>query len=95
MGCQTHRSLMATAPDWALSPRLGQGAWSIGLDELLEGRRGCRLEEIPTSVVVHRAVPEHGFALEGEWEGDRPACYYLRVIQENGQMAWASPVWLE
>ena len=95
MGCQTHRSLMATAPDWALSPRLGQGAWSIGLDELLEGRRGFRLEEIPTSVVVHRAVPEHGFTLEGDWEAERPACYYLRVVQENGQMAWTSPVWLE
>ena len=52
---------------------------------------------MPTWIVAHRAVPPQGYRLEGRYidAGGAPAFYYLRVTQENGQMAWASPVWFE
>ena len=54
------------------------------------------LEEMPTWVVAHRAVPEGLFRVEGAYpEEMSPACYYLRVRQENGQMGGASPIWVE
>jgi len=97
MRCETHTSLLATAPDWSLSPRLGRWQHSLTIGELLAGRRGFRMEEIPTSVVVHRAIPQGRFTVGGGYAEnlDRPACYYLRVTQENGQMGWASPIWVE
>ena len=50
-----------------------------------------------TCIVAHRALPEALFALEGRFEdeAEEPAYYYLRVTQENGQLAWSSPIWFE
>ena len=97
MDCQTHTSLVATGPDWSLSSRLGRLEAEFTVGELLEGRRGLRLEEVPTSVVVHRAIPQGQYTVEGAYTENlkEPACYYLRATQENGQMAWASPIWIE
>ena len=69
----------------------------MSLGDLLDSRQGFRVEGMPTWVVAHRAVPPHLYTMTGGYEhpGDRPACYYLRVTQENGQMAWASPLWLQ
>jgi hypothetical protein len=48
------------------------------------------------SVLFHRAVfPEHSTAkLDFEDCDESPGCYYVRVAQTNGQMAWCSPVWV-
>ena len=54
------------------------------------------MDGAPTWVVVHRAVPPHLYTMNGGYShasGDG-RYYYLRVTQENGQMAWTSPVWL-
>ena len=93
----TRTSLLATQPDWSLTPQMGRKEISFTLGELLAGRRGFAMEDNPCSVVFHRAVPEALFTLHGAY-APRPgtsACYYLRVTQENGQMAWSSPIWID
>ena len=45
-------------------------------------------------VVLSRIKP--GLDLEMEWQEDRvyPGYYYLRVTQEDGEMAWSSSIWV-
>jgi len=95
--CETHTSILATTPDWPMSPRLGRLRGTVNLGELIDGRRALKLEEMPTLVVAHRAIPRGQFTVEGSLDRglDEPAWYYLRVTQENGQMGWASPIWIE
>jgi hypothetical protein len=54
-------------------------------------------------VVAHRAVPESLYTMRGSHSLDgidalnangEDSFYYLRVTQENGQMAWSSPIWV-
>jgi len=46
----------------------------------------------------HHPLPESQYRLEAQFEDDRPATdcdwYYVRVAQDNGQMAWLSPIWV-
>jgi hypothetical protein len=28
-------------------------------------------------------------------KGEAPSYYYVRVVQKDGQMAWASPIWVQ
>ena len=51
------------------------------------------------SVLVHRLVSPLEYRLAGEYVDECPDAagadyYYLRVRQGNGQMAWASPMWV-
>ena len=96
LSCETHKSLLATTTDWSISPCLGRQQRCFTVGELLEGRQGFRMEGVPTWAVVHRAVPPGLYTVSGGYNErlEEPACYYLRVTQENGQMAWASPIWL-
>jgi hypothetical protein len=94
---RTVTSLMATSPDWTHTPSPGHLDVEVSLGELLAGRRGFSMDGSPNSVVLHRAVPETLYTIHGA-HAPRPgesACYYLRVTQENGQMAWASPIWID
>ena len=94
---KTVTSLVATQPDWTHTPRPGALDVEVTLGDLLAGRRGFPMEGSPNSVVFHRAVPEALYSIHGA-HTPRPtdaACYYLRVTQENGQMAWASPIWID
>ena len=95
--CQTRKSLLATPADWAIANRMGTQKRTFTIGELLEGRRGFRMDEMPTWVVMHRAMPQTLYAVSGGYTErlEEPAYYYLRVTQENGQMAWSSPIWLE
>ena len=47
---------------------------------------------------VWPAVHEGEFAATVEWEDtpdrDGESWYYVRVVQNNGQMAWSSPIWV-
>ena len=94
--CTTHKSLLVTGPDLSISSGVGRLELSCSIGDLLEGRQGYCIEGMPTSVVMHRAIPPHLYTLSGTYEhpGGEATCYYLRVTQENGQMAWSSPVWL-
>lgn len=42
-------------------------------------------------------MPEAHYALAGRFVEPAvgPAFYYLRATQDNGQLAWSSPVWFE
>ncbi len=51
--------------------------------------------------VVHTYRPEkQSEEAKFDWEdakpkkGDKASYYYVRVVQKDGQMAWASPIWV-
>ncbi|MDP6779737.1 MAG: DUF3604 domain-containing protein [Candidatus Latescibacteria bacterium] len=92
----TKQSLFATSVDWAVSNTSGSQKWVFTIGELLDGRLGYRMGKPGGSVVVHRAVPEGLYRMSGGYRhpADERGTYYLRVTQENGQMAWSSPVWI-
>jgi hypothetical protein len=51
-----------------------------------------------SAVVVQRAVPEREFSLVRELRFEPepgPGFIYVRVLQADGQAAWASPIWFE
>ena len=83
-------------PDWTISPERGRLEQTVTIGALLQGRQGFKMAGTPTSVVLHKAIPPHLYTMQGRYSltGAAGNCYYLRVTQENGQMAWASPVWL-
>lgn len=96
MFCQTKKSLLATPADWSIANGSASIQKSFRIGTLLEGSDGFRMSGLPSWVKVHRAVPETLFHLEGSYQhnaGDE-AVYYVRVMQENGQMAWSSPIWI-
>jgi hypothetical protein len=51
------------------------------------------------SMLIHRPVPEAAaktsFDITDDSPGDRADWYYIRVEQQNGHLAWSSPVWVE
>ena len=95
--CRTRKSLLATSADWAMANAAGEKRCTFTIGELLEGRRGFRMERVPISVVMHRALPRTLYTMSGGYVEDLrgSAYYYLRVTQANGQMAWSSPIWVE
>jgi hypothetical protein len=46
----------------------------------------------------HVRMEGHGPEMEFEYGKTEPPkdtdCYYLRVIQTDGEMAWSSPIWV-
>jgi hypothetical protein len=51
------------------------------------------------SYIIHRLVGPDEFAATVRWEDRRPVghgpdWYYVRASQQNGQMAWSSPIWV-
>ncbi len=47
--------------------------------------------------LIHRGVPESGYTAAYAFDDSPPSgesYYYLRVSQDNGQMAWSSPIWI-
>ncbi len=47
--------------------------------------------------LIHRAVPRAAYDVPFRFEDTPPSgesYYYLRVSQDNGQMAWSSPIWV-
>ncbi len=95
--CQTRQSLFATSVDWSTANNFSDQKRTFTIGELLDGSQGFRMEKVPASVKMHRAVPEAFYTMSREYR--RPdnddGFYYLRVTQENGQMAWSSPIWFE
>jgi len=74
--------------------------WRMSLADLAAESRVEFVGTYPAeSVLVHRLVPEHLFALEfqttdrASMERDED-CYYVRVRQANGHLAWSSPIWV-
>jgi hypothetical protein len=50
-------------------------------------------------VLLSQADPETSYKTRVEWVDEHPEpgtnTYYVRVSQDNGQMAWSSPIWVE
>jgi hypothetical protein len=51
---------------------------------------------------VHQGWPTDQLTVDLACDDDPPAagtartdCYYVRLIQHNGQRAWSSPIWVE
>lgn len=97
--CQTRKSVFATAPDWTLHPFSSTQKRSFSIEQLIEGSQAIPMERPPTWVKVHRAVTPPLYLMSGQYAPPsgfpRPTFYYLRVTQENGQMAWTSPIWFD
>ena len=95
--CRTSSSLMATMTDWHLTGKLGASKRRMSIGQLLQGRLGWSVDELPTWIVAHRALPELLYSMQGRFADTAagPAHYYLRVTQENGQLGWSSPIWFE
>ncbi|MBB30928.1 MAG: hypothetical protein CME25_18720 [Gemmatimonadetes bacterium] len=95
--CKTRESIVATPADWMIANASSTQERSYSISELLSGRDGFRMGQAPSWVLVHRALDSNRYTLEGSYQhqGDpgEPAFYYLRITQENGQMAWTSPIW--
>jgi hypothetical protein len=60
-----------------------------------------RVDIIRNGEVTHRERPRQDAAESRfRWEdpappkGKSPSYYYARVLQKDGQMAWASPIWV-
>ncbi len=70
------------------------------LHELAAGAQTGLTGPFPAdSWLIHRLVPDElasaTITLVDEEDSGRPEdCYYVRVMQENGQAAWSSPIWV-
>ena len=77
-------------PDKAQPRRLCIGVW--GTDDLLS------VTVVKNNVDVHVFKPSAGeaqFMWEDRQEANAGDYYYVRVIQRDGNRAWASPIWLD
>jgi hypothetical protein len=58
----------------------------------------AKIDVLRDSTVVHTIRPD-GSAYKGTWTDPNPAAgvhyYYIRVLQEDDEIAWASPLWIE
>ena len=73
---------------------------SLTLGELAESSEVLYTGEFPReSSLLNRLVfSEHyetSFQISDTGNGSQADCYYVRVVQSNGQHAWSSPIWVE
>ena len=76
----------------AAKPRLDVVVLGTGLID--------RVEVLRNGEVVHTERPgkdEARFVWEDPkpLKGEQASYYYVRVLQKDGQMAWASPIWVK
>ncbi len=74
--------------------------YSCSLGELIAGTQTHYLGGfVSPAVCFHQAVPQSEYRMHIHLAHTSPAkkrdWYYVRVRQENGQMAWSSPIWVE
>lgn len=82
-----------------LAFRVNGQRFSHSLAELLAGSRSHYMRGwLSEALLVHRAVPDQqlcaSIRLADAPSGSETDFYYVRVAQENGQWAWASPIWV-
>jgi len=93
------------SPDATMTVTANGREWSFQLTDLNRGSAvwvvaGDEKQPIGArKIKLHRAVPQAQYQitetiLDTEPENDVDY-YYLRIRQDNGQMAWSSPVWCE
>ena len=66
------------------------------ISETPEG--GLKVEVLKDSTVVHTFEPGKN-EFEGKWTDPKPTAgthyYYVRVQQDDGELAWGSPMWID
>jgi len=99
LNCSTAQSIQSTATDWSVCNASGRGERFIKLGDLVEGGQGIDFARTTrTCAYVHRAIPAPLYRVSGSFRHEPsfgPAYYYVRASQDNGQMAWSSPIWIE
>ena len=86
--------------DTRLDVRSEAGSWTMTLPQLLTASQGRFVGGLASpALVVQRAVPEREWALVLDERITPPEAgsgfVYLRLLQADGQAAWASPVFLD
>jgi hypothetical protein len=73
-----------------------------GLDVVVLGTGTIdRVEVIRDGEVVHSEAPKDAAEARFHWDdpkpkkGEKASYYYVRMIQKDGQAAWASPIWVD
>ena len=99
MGCQSTESVGEASGAGKKAGESETKECTCTIGELLDGSRGFKVGKPAGGVKIHRAVPRALYTMSGGYwlqgsDAD-PAYYYLRATQENGQMAWSSPIWFE
>jgi hypothetical protein len=73
----------------------------VPVDELVRGHRSFQVGGFQSELLyVHRPVTPDRYRATVEMEDVRSTSpfrdfYYARVTQDNGQMAWSSPIWVD
>ena len=80
--------------------RINDKTYQHNLNELIDGARTHYLGGfVSPAICFHQAVPQSEYQLQFDLKHQTPSktrdWYYIRVHQENGQMAWSSPIWVE
>ncbi len=79
--------------EFASSAPLRIKATIVGTDTI------ARIDVIKDEKVVYQVEPQQSRVdfefLEGADLGGETSYYYLRVLQQDGELAWASPVWVD
>ena len=79
--------------EFASSTPLRIKATIIGTDTIK------RIDLIKDEKVIYQVSPQQSQVdfefLEGAEPGSETSYYYLRVLQQDGELAWASPVWVD
>ncbi|MDA3951831.1 MAG: DUF3604 domain-containing protein [Spirochaeta sp.] len=88
------------APDDAIEVSANGTVYTATLAELLHHSRTFYTHGfVSPAIRFHRLAQEHEYTAERQFDDphgpDRPEdVYYVRVIQQNGQAAWSSPIWV-
>ncbi len=73
--------------------------WSFTLGSLLEGAQVVYTDGfVSPAIRIHEFIPNQDYTASfvcSDMPGQAEDWYYVRVIQENGQCAWSSPIWIE
>lgn len=77
-------------------------SWTEKIADLVHRSKVLPQRQIwPSVILIHRAVPEREYRFDWEWDAlegvpeEGPAFLYARITQDNGQVAWTSPMFRE
>jgi hypothetical protein len=73
---------------------------NISLEDILKESHSVFVGDFPKeSVLIHRGVQKTNYQsnfnfMDTSSKNNHEDFYYVRVLQDNGQMAWSSPIWI-
>ena len=98
LDCSTRQSILSTPIDWSVHNATASKRLNTTLGQLQQGGQHLDfMDKTLTWAYIHRAVPSRLYRLSGSHRhasDEAAAFYYLRATQDNGHMAWSSPIWV-